>query len=86
MIVGIGFDVVEMDDMAHRIEAGQIMKVFSPEERGHPVLRLGRDLRTLVPQGSKLHLSLSHTCHVAGALVIIESEQGTSNPCQNPTS
>lgn len=128
MIVGIGLDIVDVADLARRVERGHILKAFSPEERayaehhpkrrmeilaarwaakeafakavgtglrmewplheievfhkdgGQPALRLGRHVQSLIPQGSKLHLSLSHSRHFAGAVVVIECDHGAPKP------
>ncbi|HOD50524.1 MAG TPA: holo-ACP synthase [Candidatus Hydrogenedentes bacterium] len=124
MILGIGTDIVDVAEMARRIERGRVLRVFSdaelayadekPKRRmqtlaarwaakeafakalgtgiraewdlaelevirgegGQPELRLGPSLRGLLPDGARVHLTLSHTKTYALAVVLIERAQG----------
>lgn len=126
MIVGIGTDLVDVAEMARRIERGRVLQVFSEEERayaegkpkrrmetlaarwaakeafakalgtgiraewrldeievvhgagGKPELRLGPSVADALPDGARVHLSLSHTKTSALAVVIIETGQTAS--------
>ena len=42
---------------------------------GKPEFRLGPSVRDLVPEGARVHVSLSHTTTYATAVVIIENAQ-----------
>lgn len=120
MLLGIGTDLVDVAEMARRIERGRLLRVFSEGERayadskpkrrmqtlaarwaakeafakalgtgiraewnleeievvngdgGQPELRLGPSVRGALPEGARVHVSLSHTKTCAVAVVIIE--------------
>jgi len=120
MILGIGVDIVDVPDLAGRLERDTFLNAFSERERtyadglpqrraevlaarwaakeafvkalgtglraphtlreievvhddgGRPTIQLGPAARGLLPEGARVHCSLSHTRTCAVAYVVIE--------------